>query len=151
MKLRLTQSGFEHYTGQMGVIQFEDGLSTGDVLHIDATRVAGVMGAEWENGQPANVSQLYLDAMDHRAPTDEEQRAAANSDVPKSIDMDEVKEKAEALGKTYTEEELAAIADKEGINGLRAIADPLGVKGNSIRGLMDVILKAAGTPVTKAA
>ena len=48
MKLRLMNGGFENYTGQMGVVDFVDGLSTGDVLPIDGTRFAALFGdAVW--------------------------------------------------------------------------------------------------------
>lgn len=146
MKLRLTAPGWERYTGQMGVIFFEDGLSVGDVLQVDAVRVAGVIGAEWEDGTPANVSQIYLDNMHTEAKTAEEQRQADSQDAPKTVDGDLAKEKAEMLGVTYTESQLAEIADKKGISGLREIASPLGIKGNSIAGLIELILKAAGAP-----
>lgn len=145
MKLRLTAPGFETYTGQMGVINFVDGLSTDDVLPIDAVRVAGIIGAEWEDGAPANVSQIYLDNAHTPAPTDEEQRVVVTPDAPRSNDIDAAKEIAAEVGVTYTEEELAKIADARGIAGLREIADPLGLKGNSISGLMQAILRAAGS------
>lgn len=147
MKLRLTAAGFDSYTGQMGVINFESGVSVGDVLPIDAVRVAGIIGAEWEDGSPANVGQLYLDNMHTSAPTKEESEKAANPDAPKTLlTNDDAKIKAKELGVSYTEEQLAKVADGKGIAGLREIADPLGIKGNSIRGLMDAILKAAPAP-----
>lgn len=143
MKLRLTQGGFQSYTGQMGVIQFIDGLSVGDVLPIDAVRVAGVIGAEWEDGTPANVSQLYLDNMNTAAPTPAQSTAKDAAAVAPVEALTVV-----TTGSGYTEEALAAIADKDGISGLRNIAEPLGIKGNSIRGLIDGILKAV--PANKA-
>jgi hypothetical protein len=146
MKLRLTAPGWESYTGQMGVIFFEDGLSVSDVLPVDAVRVAGVIGAEWEDGSAANVSQMYLDNMHTEAKTDAEQRVVDTADAPKTADPDAAKEKAELLGVTYTEEQLAEIADKQGISGLRDIAGPLGIKSNSISGLIEAIIKAAGAP-----
>lgn len=146
MKLRLTAAGWERYTGQMGVIFFEEGLSVGDVLAVDAVRVAGVIGAEWEDGTPANVSQIYLDNMHTEAKSVAEQRQADLPDAPKTVDPDEAKNKAEMLGVTYTEDQLAEIADKQGISGLRDIATPLGIKSNSIAGLIEAILKAAGAP-----
>lgn len=143
MKLRLTQGGFENYSGQMGIIQFENGLSVGDVNPHDALRIASVVGAEWENGQSANVGQLYLDNMDTPAPVNE-----------KPVFVAPVETKIEAPVakpvKLYTEDQLAAIADKSGIAGLREIADPLGVKGKSIRDLIDGVLKVAGAPAPKA-
>lgn len=42
---------------------------------------------------------------------------------------------------TYTREELEKIADEKGIKGLREIADPLGLKSNSIVPLIDSILE----------
>lgn len=44
----------------------------------------------------------------------------------------------------YTKEELEAIADEKGIAGLREISDPMGVKDNSIVGLIKEILQAQG-------
>lgn len=141
MKLRLTAAGWETYTGQMGVINFENGLSVGEVLAIDAVRVAGVIGAEWEDGTPANVSQIYLDNLKTEAAVMQDNRQPEAPVV-------EVKKVEEVAAPTvaYTEEQLAEIADKQGIAGLREIADPLGLKGNSIAGLISAILKAAGAP-----
>lgn len=45
-------------------------------------------------------------------------------------------------GAVYSDEQLGIIADREGINGLRKIAEALGVKGRSIRELIENILKA---------
>lgn len=149
MKLRLTAPGFEEYNGQMGVIMFENGLSTTDVLPVDAIRIAGVMGAEWEDGSAANVGQMYLNAMDTPAPALQEQRGKSE-EVRESAHAQR-HEKAEvkdvivtAQPALYTREQLAAIADKDGIAGLRDIGAEFGVKGNSINGLIDGIMKAAG-------
>ena len=139
MKLRLTAPGWETYTGQMGVIFFKEGLSEADVLAVDAVRVAGVIGAEWEDGTPANVSQIYLDNLKTEAVVAQDNR---QTDAP----VAEVKKEVSAPAATYTEEQLAEIADKQGIAGLREIADALSIKGNSIAGLISAILKTAGAP-----
>jgi hypothetical protein len=153
MKLRLTQPGFEGYSAQMGVVFFENGLSTTDVSPHDAIRMAAVMGCEWEDGSPANVGQMYLDGMNAPAPSDQEQRDAHGSDADGSSTDDSGEQGSgdvvKQAGVSYTEEQLAAIADDKGITGLRDIADPLGIKGNSIRGLIDAIVKAAGAPKTE--
>lgn len=73
MKLKLTGGGFENYTGQMGVVYFENGLSAYDVTPNDAIRIAGSIGAVWENGAPANVGDLYTQNMNTPAPTIEQQ------------------------------------------------------------------------------
>ncbi len=134
MKLRLTQSGFETYNGQMGVIMFENGVSVDDVLPVDAIRMSAVMGAEWENGSPSNVAQIYLDNMNTPATSEAavEQEATTTEPV-------ELKEPQN----TYTKEDLEKIADTGGITALREIAEPLGLKGNSIGGMIKAILSAS--------
>ncbi|MCL2874770.1 MAG: hypothetical protein FWF12_00450 [Betaproteobacteria bacterium] len=138
MKLRLTAKGWETYTGQMGVIFFKGGLSVDDVLPVDAVRVAGVIGAEWENGKPANVSQIYLDNLHTQASSVKEGREPPAPVAPKAEPVASVA--------TYTREQLADTADKEGIVGLRKIAEPFGIKGNSINGMIDAILKVSAAP-----
>jgi hypothetical protein len=73
MKLKLKGGGFENYTGQMGVVYFENGLSKFDVNPNDAIRIAGSIGAEWENGAPANVGDIYTQNMNTPAPSVEQQ------------------------------------------------------------------------------
>jgi hypothetical protein len=48
----------------------------------------------------------------------------------------------EVKAKVWTEEELAAVADKSGIDGLREIGTPMGVKARSIREMIDGIVAA---------
>ena len=144
MKLRLTQPGFEHYNGQMGVIFFEDGLSKGDVLSLDAVRMAAVMVCEWENGSSPSVAQAILDNADTPAPIfasgadGQHDKEAVGKAKAESIQQDVPKTSA------YNYEQLSAIADAQGIKGLRAIAEPLGIKSNSIKELIEAIL-ATGT------
>lgn len=135
MKLRLTQPGWENYSGQMGVIQFENGVSVGGVLDIDAVRVSAVMLCEWEDGSTASVSQRLLEQSDTPAPDLEKAKA---DDVAKVAAAQPKKEKPK-----FTEAELEKIADEKGITGLREVAEPFGIKSNSIRGLIDALLKAA--------
>lgn len=138
MKLRLTQAGFEKYTGQMGVVMFENGLSVGDVLPIDAIRISAAIGADWEDGSAANVGDMYLNNMDAPA-------FVGRPDVERATEVTPEAVKTSApSGTAYSKDDLAKIADAEGIAGLRAIADPLGVKGTSIVGLIEAILKHQG-------
>lgn len=142
MKLRLTAPGWQTYTGQMGVIFFENGLSVGDVLPVDAVRVAGVIGAEWEDGRPANVSQIYLDNMQTEAAVMQDNREPEAPVVETKSEVTQVT----SPEVTYTEAQLAEIADNGGITALREIATPLGIKSNSIAAMIAAILKAAGAP-----
>ncbi len=131
MKLRLTQKGFDNYTGQMGVVFFENSLSTTDVSVLDATRMSAVMSFEWEDGSAANIAQHLLDRAGMTAPVSSP-----------SVSAVETNSEPTEKPKSYTEADLAAIADAKGIAGLREISEPLGVKGNSIRGLIDSIVQA---------
>ena len=129
----------------MGVVMFKDGLSEGDVLTIDAIRISAAIGAEWEDGTAANVGEMYLNNMHSPAhvggydinemsmPVEEPAKKAAQAPEGTEIVTEPT---------SYTEDSLAAIADKEGIAGLRTVADSLSVKGTSIVGLIAGILKA---------
>jgi hypothetical protein len=139
MRVRLTQPGMQGYTGQMGVHFFENGLTTADVSNNDAMRIAAVYLAEWEDGTPANMAQKLLDAAHDPAPV-YEQGAAEHDRQAKALAMVATMESDKPQTSLYTREQLAAIADKDGIRGLRAIAEPLEVKGNSIRELIEKIM-----------
>jgi hypothetical protein len=135
MKLRLTALHYEKYTGQMGITDFVDGLSTADVLPNVGARMAAVMNCEWEDGTAANVGQVYMDNLHMQAPVESEQKAKAQEE-------EEVAKAYATKLPTYTEEQLGTIADEEGIAGLRTIAEPFGLKSNSIGGLIELIVKA---------
>lgn len=141
MKLRLKEAGFETYEGQMGVIQFKDGLSLGDVLTIDAVKLSCVMQVEWEDGSSPSVAQSILDNAETPAPIVADGKA---KEVSKSAEKPSQKVTAEKViqDTKYTEAQLGAIADADGIGGLRVIADELNVKGKSIKELIDGIIKA---------
>jgi hypothetical protein len=147
MKLRLTQPGYESYTGQMGTVFFEEGLSTKDVKPIDAVRMAAQFLCEWEDGSTASVAQSILDHAHSNtgtidAPINADQALAEQGNQAKALTA--AAAATGTKGAVYTEDELAIIADEQGIKGLRAIADPLGIKGNAIADLMRAILAKQG-------
>jgi len=149
MKLRITQAGFNTYNGQMGVINFENGLSIADVLPVDAVRMAAVMLCEWENGGSPSVAQAILDNAETSAPMfvsgaegQHDIEAAASAQAPSS----EPAVLSAPAKSGYTVEELSAVADADGIKGLRLIADPLGVKSNSIAEMITAIMQASQAP-----
>lgn len=150
-KIRLTQPGFENYSGQMGLLNFVDGLSTLDVDKHKASRLAAVMLIEWEEGGNPSVTQSLLDNTDTGAPvfssigdgTDHDRAAGASPALAATpVVMVPAIIAAVNDAKRYTVAELEAIADKDGIKGLREIAEPKGIKSNSIKELIDAILKA---------
>jgi hypothetical protein len=138
MKLRLKTPGMERYTAQMGAVFFVDGESTADVSHKDATRIAAVYACEWEDGSNPSVSQFLLDQM--HAPAVSTSATTVATEAANTVPVVPVKTDV----KVWSEVELAAVADEKGIGGVREIAEPLGIKNNSIRGLIDAIVKATG-------
>ncbi len=134
-KLRLIGRGFENYTGAIGVVNFVDGLSTTTPHQMDVNRLTCTIGARWDDGSPSSVGERYEAMRNVGAPTDAEVKAAA-------VQVQEVQK--QDVGKRYTAQELAAIADAKGIAGLREVGETLGVKGKSIKELIEGILKVAG-------
>lgn len=133
-KLRLIGKGFENFTGHIGVTEFVDGLSVGTPHQMDVHRLTCTIGARWDDGSASSVGEGYEASKNKAAPTVAEQVQADNAAAAAQVGQ----------GVTYTLEQLGAIADKDGIAGLRKVAEPLGVKANSIKGLIDGILKVAG-------
>jgi hypothetical protein len=142
MKLRIVEPGFEKYEGQMGVVFFENGLSTDDVSQLDATRMSAVMQCEWESGSTMSVTQRLLDETDTPAPIVSDGAEAAKPETEKVSDKPNDSNANNEKFVSYTREELEDIADTGGIAGLREIAEPMGIKGNSIAKLIDDIFEA---------
>lgn len=126
MRIRIVQPGWEAFTGNFGSIEFSDGVSVTEVSNIEASRVAAVVRVETLQGKDPSMAQRIIDA--HHEPAPEQAATVAVAELPP------------ADKPSYTAEELAAVADKHGIKGLREIADPLGIKANSISELIARIL-----------
>lgn len=152
MKLRITQKGFENYSGQMGMILFKDGVSVYDVKERDALRLSALFNVTWETGEYVKVTKVEVEPTapvgreTYLAPTDGKPEEVGGNDgsvqyVESTIVDSEVPVK---IVKRYTLDELEAIADQEGINGLRKIAGPMGIRGTSINGLIEQIMSVAG-------
>lgn len=149
MKIRLLEPGFESFTGPIGAMVFENGLSTTDVQDRDFLRLSAVMKCEREDGTKTSPIDKLLSIADVGAPMPEAAREAeleANAAALAAYAQPESDKPAAVApvmpaAKIYTEEQLSAIADSEGIKGLRKIADSMGIKSNSIKELMGAILE----------
>lgn len=139
MKVRLTQPGFQKYTGQMGVVFFQDGLSTDHVAERDAVRMAAVMNCEWEDGSNLSPSQHVTNTLKNAAPVQTKLETGKDGDGEKKPPT---QDEPPAEVPKWTREELEAIADAQGIQGLRQIADPAGIKGRSITEMIEAIVNA---------
>lgn len=150
MKLKITQKGFENYSGQMGAILFKDGISVYDVNENAAYRLSALFGVEWDTGEAVKITR---NAATMSAPIGRETFIVATDGKPEEVrgndgrttyvktDLSDAPIK---ITRRYTVAELEAIADKQGIKGLREIAGPMGIKGTSINALIEDIMKVAG-------
>lgn len=138
MKIKLTEPGWETYTGDLGPIPFENGVSTREVNALEASRIANVVRVEnVADGSNPSTSQLVL----------ESQCIRMDGDMVRDVVSGVQSSGAETANKVYTNAELEEIADRDGINGLRKIGDTLGVKAQGIAKLIALILEAQGGKV----
>jgi hypothetical protein len=150
MKLKLVQKGYETMTGYLGMTLFQDGLSVSDVPLREARNLGMAIKVEYEDGSDPNPAQNLLNSMHNKAGEALAPVADSETKSPESEKVIEVVvevtndakviEAAKVPG--YTQESLEAVADKDGIKGLRAIAEKFQVKGTSIAELIREILEA---------
>ena len=129
MKLKLTAVGYEEFSGLFGIVEFTNGLSNEDVNPQIAKRFACIISVEWEDGTKVGVADALIENLHMEAPTE------AATVIPPEETIKPVSSTA------WTEEELGAVADEKGIAGLREIAEPHGIKGNSIASLIKGIIE----------
>lgn len=135
-KIKIVEPGFEGFTGNLFGIEFSNGISDRSVLPFEAARigaairiVAALDGGE--EGAQLGPSQTLLD-LSHV-----EMGLAQGPAAPiETVGVPEAES-----NRVYTREDLAQIADAEGITGLRRIGDKINVRGRSIGELIDAILK----------
>lgn len=130
MKIQLTEPGYEQFTGHFGVVEFLDGTSVGDVSQGEAALLASLVQVRTIDGVNPSPAQAILDSYG-------DQLAAATQPTVAELPPEPVAER-----RAYTMEELAEAADKGGIKAVRAIADPLGIKGQSIAEIIGKIVAA---------
>lgn len=130
MKLKLLQAGYENMTGYLGMTMFENGLSVADVPLREARNLGMAIKVQYEDGTNPNPAQNLLESMNDEAGKVEAPLADSETKSPRGGAL------------AYTQESLEAIADKDGIKGLRAVAEKFNVKGSSIAELIREILAA---------
>lgn len=143
--LKIVSTGFETYTGNLGGVDFVDGVSVDPVPRVFANRLTAAFrmveieedGSEVEAGV---AHRLIADA-EKRAPVLEPlERQTEEEKVAESVEI--IKQADTASVTIYTKDELEAILEKDGIKGLRAVAEPWKVKDRSAIKLMELILVA---------
>jgi len=145
-RIKIIQPGWAGFTGEIGITQFKDGIS---VDHVGRREIV-VIGA--------SLSLIEVDddgdegenpALQHRMLSDGSMSMPAEILKPLARATDEAPaapRAAKAIDPTaitfHTKDELEKLAETKGLNGLRAIMDPLNVKAVSINKAIQVILKA---------
>jgi hypothetical protein len=143
LKVKITEPGWERYSEYLNGVKFENGESVEELNQMQVDRIAATMRVQVIDGVPENQRLVS-----------ENQRKAEVAENMKRVEAEELEaerrreaeKKAEkvkkAAGQMFSREQLEEIADEHGINGLRDVGDRLGVKGRSIEGLIEDILKA---------
>lgn len=138
-RIRITEKGWNGYTGYFGGIEFVNGLSKEPVESMHSTRLGSLIrvqlvDSDFQAGDAANLQR----AMRTEAEViPESPRTSMENLTPAA-------KPAEPAPPAHTRESLEAVADKMGIAGLREIAEPMRVKGRGIQELIEEILKAQG-------
>ena len=131
MKIKLVEPGWETFSDYLGFVLFQNGESVEDVSPAEAARLASIVRIETLEGRNPSPAQMILDSWSGPmivATTDTADATKAASQA--------------APAKSWTQEELSAIADEKGIKGLREIGDALGVKGTGISDMISKIVEA---------
>lgn len=151
-KIKIVEAGYDKFTGEFGQIEFIDGVSAYPVSERDAARLGAFVRIEKEDGEQAGDNVKHVAGYDLQV---EPEQVLRNAAEPKAqVEGDTTPEGTEAAvapengvaaavvePKKYTREELGAIADEHGLEGLREIGNQFGVKAVSIAKLIDLIVE----------
>ena len=168
--IRITQKGSETFTGLMGDIEFENGVTVHVIGRADARRLGGILSVVEvdEEGESTGVNPsgaqeiiddrtLTADGLQKLRVKQMKYDAEFESNMAdKAVDTAiEAAEKAakeadsDTPGFNFTAEDLEAIADEKGMPGMRLFADKYDVKGTSIAGLMKQLLALKAVAATQ--
>jgi hypothetical protein len=138
-KVRLLEAAFKSYTGFLCGVHFEDGVSITELPFVDQQRICASMRAETIEGKNVSPSGIY--STRHTINAGDIKETAA----PEVINLAREEDSCNSRQlQRFSREELEAIADNEGIVGLRLVGNSLGVKSKGIVEMIDNILKAQG-------
>lgn len=130
--VKINEPGFDSFNGDIGGIEFENGVSIRDLSPLEVNRLSAAMRVETLEGEQLGVAAAIAANRDTPLSNEAERTVTAESENANFMQAPEG---------SYTRESLGEIADKKGIAGLREIAEPMGVKGVSIAALIDGILE----------
>lgn len=163
MQVKITDPGFAGFTGHFGTVWFQDGVSE-QISSAEAERLGCIVKCETLDGVNPSATQRMVDIQNKNL--DEllasgkgvvgADRAAvqipeANQTVAKTEDAGGETKPGVKPDLNFTRADLEALADKEGIAGLRNIGSQHGVKGRSIAEIIDELMQiqAIANPVAQ--
>lgn len=164
-RIKFSDAEMATYQGYFGVTLFKDGVSVEDVSEVLQRRYGALVamtiveddGSERQGGEPAERLRQRHAAMHDpisveqpAAAPDPGPQPAAPDPGPQPVASESHPEQEPRLDpnlrpalpgeRVWDEVELEAIADKNGIRGLRDVGDTMGVKNTSIAGMIQEIL-----------
>lgn len=146
--LKLLESGFTKATGNIGGMEFVDGVSVDPLTPSQASRISASMRAEFVDGGNSSAAGLLVSEKDTSAEVVQKMEQATEAAKPKtktSVDLYlERVEKVSKVETVYSRADLEFIADEDGIAELRKVAAKFDVKGKSIAQIIDGVLRAQG-------
>lgn len=153
-KIKLTSQGFDNVTGLIGNIEFEDGVSVENVSMREAERLGALTSVvDAETGEELNIgkgvdtrlranSQKTRPSKSTEAPSEKDDKSGESIEKESEEESEAQSDTDSSNPETFTEAQLGDIADKEGMAGLRVVAEKFKVTDKSVRGLIVKILKA---------
>lgn len=145
MKVRIVEPALSNYTGMLYSISFKDGVSERELTTQEVSIIGASMRVESMEGDQVGAGMEHMKAHSMTLDNALTKNAKDVDDVTAASDaakLDTVTADSQVI--SYTREQLEAIADKDGISGLREIADPVGIKGRSINELIGELLEYQG-------
>lgn len=152
MLIKITQPGWETYSGDLGCVPFENAVSLKDISEREALQLGSFItvvevDADGNELGPVSPAHELFKASNLRAEV-LEPLDRGSDEVVAEVEPEPAAEVEPAS--LHTESSLYTVADAEGIVGLRKIGDPLGARHTSIKGLIAEILKVQANPKVEA-
>ena len=149
--IKITEPGFAGFTGNIGSVEWVNGVSVDPLPQSVIDRVAGIMrvegvvvgddGSTEADGEQQGAQARLKDLEREVAPVDPGLKRATEKDLEAEEKLLRQKGGINPADKIYTQAELEAVAEK-GIVALREIGDAWGVRGRRIADLIIGILEA---------
>ena len=133
-RLRIMDPGLDNYTGPIGPIDFVDGVSVDAIDWIEAGRLGANLHVEDADREGHQINEAAEILRSRELNADDDRVVKFNQ----SFQLDgETKIGIEHLSR----EELEAIADKDGLAGVRELARKWGGTGRSINECIEAVLR----------